>query len=146
MTNVLVQVLKIVESQNVPPLELLIIILHNQMSKEAPDKNPTQILKQKLQLQLTLVVLKYQPPNSAAMLLSTKNLNFQEALLLTSAILSQVVKVKASAQMVASLLLNNILLYQNLVMIVMDISIVFVKKREKMLIQLISVVMNIDFN
>lgn len=146
MTNVLVQVLKIVESQNVPPLELLIIILHNQMSKEAPDKNPTQILKQKLQLQLTLVVLKYQPSNSAAMLLSTKNLNFQEALLLTSAILSQVVKVKASAQMVASLLLNNILLYQNLVMIVMDISIVFVKKREKMLIQLISVVMNIDFN
>jgi hypothetical protein len=64
-----------------------------------------------LQLLQTLVALQYQPSNNAVMLQSTKNSNFLEALLLISVTLSQDVKVKASAQMVASLLLNNILLH-----------------------------------
>ena len=110
MINVVVQVLKIVESQNVLPLELLIIIQHNQMYQEVPDKNLTQILKLMPQLLQTLVVLQFQLSNSAVILLSTKNSNFQEALSLTRLTLSQVAKVKVSAQMVASLLLNNILL------------------------------------
>ena len=64
-----------------------------------------------LQLLQTLVALQFQLSNNAVMLQSTKNSNFLEALLLISVTLSQDVKVKASAQMVASLLLNNILLH-----------------------------------
>ena len=143
--NAFVHVFKIVESPNVLPSVLLIIIQHNQMFQAVPDRKLTQTLKQMLQLLQTLVALQFQLSNNAVMLQSTKNSNFLEALLLISVTLSQDVKVKASAQMVASLLLNNILLHQNHLMIVMDISIVFVKKQQKMLIMLTSVATN-DLN